>query len=390
MLTPADPGTSGEPPPALCTRGMVRKVLSEPGPDFQDGAAALSVKGTPRGADKMKEHGPKQQRPPKSQGKEAPRDMLYYTQKLNGQAGADSGGRPKHSDSELNETQAMEAIFAEHSEGEENDLSDMGAQGTGDAVVQAAAQPTLADILRAVNLGNASVNTVREELSLLRQDLQKMRERTTAVESRVSEIEDRMTPIEREAKAAYQLAREATDRAEDFENRLRRNNVRIVGLPEKVEGRDPTAYVEGWLLDIFGKNSFSPLFAVERAHRVPARPPAPGGPPRPMLAKLLHYRDRETVLRQARERANIQHNGTRVSFYPDFSAEVQRRRAKFFDVKRRLRQLQLSYAMLYPAKLRVIVEGQAQFFDSAKDAANWLDRNEQPLRRRLREGAEEG
>ena len=94
------------------------------------------------------------------------------------------------------------------------------------------------------------------------------------------------------------------------------------------------------------------------------------------------------MLRQARERANIQHNGVRVSFYPDFSQEVQRRRAKFLDVKRRLRNLQLPYAMLYPAKLRVVVRGQAQFFESAKEAMSWLDRNEQSLQRRAQEEGE--
>lgn len=72
-------------------------------------------------------------------------------------------------------------------------------------------------------------------------------------------------------------------------------------------------------------------------------------------------------------------------FYPDFSAEVQRRRTKFTDVKRQLRILQLPYAMLYPAKLRIAVRGHAQFFESAKEASAWLERNEQALQRRAQE-----
>ena len=101
-----------------------------------------------------------------------------------------------------------------------------------------------------------------------------------------------------------------------------------------------------------------------------------------MLAKLLHYRDREAVLRCARERGNVTFNGVRVSFYPDFSAEVQRSRARFVEVKKRMRALQLPYAMLYPAKLRVTAEGHAQFFESPREAMAWLDHNEQALRHR--------
>lgn len=63
--------------------------------------------------------------------------------------------------------------------------------------------------------------------------------------------------------------------AEDIENCLRHNNVRIVGLPEKVEGRDPTEFVEQWLQEVFSKESFTPVYAVERAPRVPPQPLPP-------------------------------------------------------------------------------------------------------------------
>ena len=155
-----------------------------------------------------------------------------------------------------------------------------------------------------------------------------------------------------------------------------------MGLPEKVEGRDPTSFVETWLQDIFGREAFTALFAVERAHRTPPRPLPPGGPPRSMLARLLNYRDREIILRLARERGSIHYNGARISFYPDFSAEVQRKRAKFAEVKKRLQKIPVTYAMMFPAKLRVTVRGQATFFESAAEAAQWLDHNEQDLRRR--------
>lgn len=124
------------------------------------------------------------------------------------------------------------------------------------------------------------------------------------MENRVSDTEDQLPPTARDTNTAYQMVKEANDRAEDMENHLRHNNIRIVGLPERIEGRNPTAFVENWLLEIFGQDVFSP-FAVECAHRVPPCPPQPGGPTRSILAKMLHYRDREIVLRQARERANI-------------------------------------------------------------------------------------
>lgn len=60
----------------------------------------------------------------------------------------------------------------------------------------------------------------------------------------------------------------------------------------------------------------------------------------------------------------------------DFSAELKRRSKKFADIKKRLQRLQLSYATLFLAKLRVTARGQKQFFENAQDAVVWLDQNE--------------
>lgn len=59
-------------------------------------------------------------------------------------------------------------------------------------------------------------------------------------------------------------------RAEDQENRNCRNNLRLVGLPEGAEGRDPAAYTEQMLHTLLPQEPFSPHFAVERAHRIPS------------------------------------------------------------------------------------------------------------------------
>lgn len=98
-----------------------------------------------------------------------------------------------------------------------------------------------------------------------------------------------------------------------------------------------------------------------------------------MLSRLLNYKDRE---RLAREKGSVQFNGTKVSFHSDFSAEVQRKRSKFTDAKKGLQRFQVTYTMLYPAKLRITAGGQSTFFETASDAAAWLEHNEQDLQRR--------
>lgn len=106
----------------------------------------------------------------------------------------------------------------------------------------------------------------------MQHDMQKVQECTSALEGRVSKIENEMGPLQHDLKAVGLETNHCADRIDDLENRLRRNNVRILGLPELMEGRNPTECIAQWLLDVFDRQNFTPFFAVERAHRIPVRP----------------------------------------------------------------------------------------------------------------------
>lgn len=74
------------------------------------------------------------------------------------------------------------------------------------------------------------------------------------------------------------------------------------------------------------------MFSVERAHRVQARPLPPGANPRPFLFKLLNYKDRDVILSKARTMfAALVIDNSKISLFPDFSAELQKQSAKFIE-----------------------------------------------------------
>lgn len=112
---------------------------------------------------------------------------------------------------------------------------------------------------------------------------------------------------------------------------------------------------------------------MERAHRVPARPLPPGAPPRPFLARMLSSKDRDAALQAARKIPELKYNGASISIFPDFSAALQKIRATFTDVKRRLRSHSVLYSMAYPARLRVVHNDRTLFFTSPKEAEDWLN-----------------
>lgn len=53
---------------------------------------------------------------------------------------------------------------------------------------------------------------------------------------------------------------------------------------------------------------------------------------------------------------------------------------QFQDIKRRLRNLGISYSKQYPAKLHVAAFNSTHFSESPKEALAWLDTNEKLLK----------
>ncbi|KAM9316655.1 proto-oncogene tyrosine-protein kinase ROS [Gastrophryne carolinensis] len=175
----------------------------------------------------------------------------------------------------------------------------------------------------------AKFDTLQEQFNYFRHDLDKIRDRAGEAERRIGEAEDRLSTHTGEIATLRRQVTTLMGRAEDAEDRNRRNNVRILGLPEKAEGASPEQFVENLIKETLAPVNLTTFFTVERAHRIPMRPLPPGTPPRPFIFKVLHYRDRDAILAAARMKGAVTFNNARLSFFPDFTSEVQKLRRSF-------------------------------------------------------------
>lgn len=223
------------------------------------------------------------------------------------------------------------------------------------------------------------IEEVKTDVSLI-QDLQKLHDRVTETENRISHVEDEMHPLQVTTEQLQHQLHTIQAKQDDMENHLRRCNLRFVGIPEGSEGTDPPSFLENLLITTFGQAEFSTSFVVERAHRLAAKPPPQGAPPRTFIAKMLNFRDRDAVLRLTRLKGNIPFKNGEIKVFPDFSAEVQKKRAQFTEAKRQLRIRHYSCAMLFPARLRVAGEDRAHFFETPEAVFSWLENTAAPAR----------
>uniref|UniRef100_H3ATD2 L1 transposable element RRM domain-containing protein n=1 Tax=Latimeria chalumnae TaxID=7897 RepID=H3ATD2_LATCH len=219
---------------------------------------------------------------------------------------------------------------------------------------------SLSDFKSVFNILNkiaADTSNIKMKMTEIDNKLDSMDERFDEMESRISTLEDheeekaaKMADIEKKLQKAW-------DRVEDLENRSRRNNICLMGLPEGVENGRPIDFLKKNLpvfLDLLEGEDLE----IERAHRSLAPKPKTNQRPRPIIMRLLKFQTRELILRRAREKQIVTWENHRLAFFQDLSKEVQQKRKAFMECKCILRECVVKYLMAYLAILWIHYEGQ--------------------------------
>lgn len=107
------------------------------------------------------------------------------------------------------------------------------------------------------------------------EELDSHEKRISEAETRISALEDTVEPAEGKLRALEKQVRNMSEHIDDLENRGRRKNIRIDGLPEEVEGNNPTQFFETWLPKTLNIETKTGRIKLERAHRslAPKSPP---------------------------------------------------------------------------------------------------------------------
>ena len=221
---------------------------------------------------------------------------------------------------------------------------------------------------------DTKVSTVLEAIKEQTAQLQAIAARVGEAEKRISDVEDTTIASEARIASLEKQVRDMFEHIDDLDNRGRRCNVRVVGIPEGSEGTNPVEFLETWIPEHLQMTVKDGRLKLDRAHRSLAPKPSQNQRPRPFILKFHNFQDKQRVMDAARRLGSRgQDDATarkpKVSFFNDYSAEVVRRRKAFDDTKTRLRKINVIYALLYPATLRVTVDGKQKRFDSPKDAA---------------------
>ena len=194
----------------------------------------------------------------------------------------------------------------------------------------------------------------------------------TGLQDQVNNHDERIDKLEA---AVTMLGQEnATLRAklDGLEGNSRRNNIKILGIPEGEENNNPTEFVQNLIPKLLGESSFENAVIIDRAHRSPRPRPPEGGKPRAIFARVHFFKEKELILRLRRSK-DLLYKGNKVMIFPDYTADVLRQRREFNPVMAKLRDLKVEFQLFFPAKLRITHQGKSGIFSKPGEAMAFIN-----------------
>uniref|UniRef100_A0A7N4V7U2 L1 transposable element RRM domain-containing protein n=1 Tax=Sarcophilus harrisii TaxID=9305 RepID=A0A7N4V7U2_SARHA len=144
------------------------------------------------------------------------------------------------------------------------------------------------------------------------------------------------------------------EKTTDLENRSRRENLRIIGLPENY---DEKKSLDTILQEIIKENCPEVIepegkIGVERIHRTPSEKDPKIKTPRNIVAKLQNFQIKEKIL-QADRKKQFKYQGATIRVTQDLAASTLKDQKAWNLIFRKAKELGMQPRMNYPAKLSI-------------------------------------
>ena len=107
---------------------------------------------------------------------------------------------------------------------------------------------------------------------------------------------------------------------------------------------------------------------VQETQRFPNKVDAKRPTPRHIKIKMPKFKDKERILKAAREKKLVTHRGVPIRLSADFSKETLQARRDWQGIFKVMKSRHLQPRLLYPSKLSFRIKGQVKSFPDKKKA----------------------
>ncbi|XP_044535138.1 LINE-1 type transposase domain-containing protein 1 [Gracilinanus agilis] len=158
----------------------------------------------------------------------------------------------------------------------------------------------------------------------------------------------------------------------DIDDKMRRNNLRIIGLPEE---ENTPKMLDIMVQKVIQENCPELLITDKELIKVTHRSPPTKNPmfstPRHVIVTFYDFNNKQTILRASRRRM-FKYEGTPIRITEDYSGVTRNKRREWSDIFQKAKELKLKPRMLYPSKLSIILNEEKLIFNTKEAFEEFL------------------
>lgn len=142
----------------------------------------------------------------------------------------------------------------------------------------------------------------------------------------------------------------------DLEDRSRRKNLKIRGIPETIPAAQLLPYTQALFSTLLPSLSAQDLI-VDRIHCLPKPAFLPENTPRDVLLRVHYYHIKEQILTTSRKADDRHPQYAEIQILPDLSRHTLQQRRNLATITKALRNHHILHKWKYPAKLSITHNG---------------------------------
>lgn len=190
----------------------------------------------------------------------------------------------------------------------------------------------------------------------LRRDVQVMTVRLDDLEETTTRHDTSIQHLQTSSQAQSSQLRDIQRHMEDLDNRGRRHNIRVRGIPESVENAQITKATIAIFNDLLGRPPETPI-EFERLHRALRPRGRESDPPRDVICCLINFQLKEEILHRARDRHSLLYQGAEIKLFQDLSPITLQNRRDLRPLLDLLRTKGIQYRWKFPFCLSASFQG---------------------------------
>ena len=144
---------------------------------------------------------------------------------------------------------------------------------------------------------------------------------------------------------------------------MKRNNICILGIPEEEDReKGEEVVLEQIIAENFPELGKEKGIEIQKAQRTPFRHNFNRSSARHIIVKLAKYKDKENILKEARDKQALTYKGRLIKLVTYLSTETWQARKEWQEIFNVMNRKNMQPRILYPASLSCRIEGEIKVF----------------------------